>query len=411
MNGCPITQVSANLTQPSPNGFAGPAESFNFLGGVQASFPWMPPEDPSMRGQRIQTIKSDGVVLGGYTHSIIRPFDTVHVPKDFKDGRRCDWPTYAASKYQKWCNEEDAINYYGMRPLVTPDTYNGWLTKLFETLVNPGHEVSNLLNAELKPKVFCDPSIDNYGSEQTVVMKWIMKKVAEAVAVIPQMKKNGPWKYEQFHHTDVQFYAFSAKVGGQESSVYRILFNLYNPLRSTATLVECVVLNPQNTGKYVIAKMDFVNSGCSKGTDEGVDSYAGFNLGSPKAAQVINLNTSGLPSSSTQDWNYGNVLQKQKFNEFGFFEPGLNKDVHAGVPDTLKAKLRAMSNTMLMEAETPRYSGLDMSDLQSAPTKGRSSKEVPINGMPHMVKNNPELIYNMDTNTGRATNVRENIYI
>jgi hypothetical protein len=370
-----------------PAGFAGPAESFNYLAGIQGAFPWMgPQENPEgSRGNQIQTIKSDGVVLGGYTHSILRPFDTVHVPRNFSDGSRhkdtaCNWPTYAASKYQKWCNEEDAINYYGMRPLVTPDTYNGWLTTMFNHLVNPGHEVSKLLNVELTPRVFCNTTEDNYGSEETVVMKWLMQQIAMAVSVLPQMKKNGPWKYEQFHHTDVQFYAFSA---GSANSVYKILFNLYNPLRSTATLVECVVINPQNSGNFVIAKMDFVNSGEWKGTNDNLpNGMMGFNLGTPKTSQAINLNTSGLPDGSNQDWNYGNVLQKQQFNELGFYEPGQNIQVKAGVPDSLKEKLKACSSTMLMTAETTKYSGLDS-----------NNKAVPINGMPHMVKSNPLLIY------------------
>jgi hypothetical protein len=381
MNGHP---VSFKLQEPA--GFAGPAESFNYLAGIQGAFPWMGPQETSSKGNRIQTIKSDGVVLGGYAHSIIRPFDSVHVPRDFANGERCNWPTYAASKYQKWCNEEDAINYYGMRPLVTPDTYNGWLTTMFNHLVNPGHEVSKLLNADLTPRVFCNTTADNYGSEETVVMKWLMQQIAIAVSVLPQMKKNGPWKYEQFHHTDVQFYAFSAIASGQESAVYKILFNLYNPLRSTATLIECVVINPQNSGNFIIAKMDFVNSGEWKLSNENSPSaMMGFNFGTPKTAQSINLNTSGLPDGSNQDWNYGNVLQKQQFNELGFYEPGQNVQVKAGVPDSLRERLNACSSTMLMTAETPKYSGLNSNNVPVRP-----------NGMPHMVKSDPLLVYNLN---------------
>ncbi len=354
-----------------------------FENKTQEFFPWSFLQENS-RGKQIQTIKSDGVVLGGYAHSIIRPFDSVNVPRKLNDSESCNWPTYAASKYQKWCNEDDAINYYGMRPLVTPDTYNGWLKILFDHLVRPGHEVSNLLHADLIPRVFCESTVDNYGSEETVVMKWLMQQIALAVSKIPQMKRNGPWKYEQFHHTDVQFYAFSAMAGQVESSVYKILFNLYNPLRSTSTLIECVIINPQNTSKFVIAKMDFVNSGEWKGSEENSFSgLTGFNLGSPKTAQAIHLDTPGLPPVSAQDWNYGNVLQKQQFNEFGFYEPGLNVEVTAGVPESLKEKLSACSNTMLMTSETTKYSGLGVNG------------PVPINGMPHMVKSDPSLIYTL----------------
>ena len=387
--------VSFKLQEPA--GFAGPAQSFNYLAGIQGAFPWVGPHETGSRGNRIQTIKSDGVVLGGYTHSIIRPLNSVHVPRSFSSEAQsasslratteaqsasCNWPTYAASKYQKWCNEEDATNYYGMRPLVTPDTYNGWLTAMFNHLVNPGHEVSKLLNVDLVPRVFCNSTEDNYGSEETVVMKWLMQQIAMAVSVLPQMKKNGPWKYEQFHHTDVQFYAFTAK----ESAVYKIIFNLYNPLRSTATLIECVIINPPG-GNFIIAKMDFVNSGEWKGTNENLpNGMMGFNLGTPKTAQAINLNTSGLPDGSNQDWNYGNVLQKQQFNELGFYEPGQNIQVKAGVPDSLRERLNACSSTMLMNAETTKYSGLDSNNVPVRP-----------NGMPHMVKSNPLLVYSLGT--------------
>ena len=37
-------------------------------------------------------------------------------------------------------------------------------------------------------------------------MNFIMKKVAEAVAVLPQLNKNGSWKSEQFHWTDATMY-------------------------------------------------------------------------------------------------------------------------------------------------------------------------------------------------------------
>ena len=56
-------------------------------------------------------------------------------------------------------------------------------------------------------------------------MKWLMTKIAEAVNVIPQLQNNGPWRKEEFHKTDVQFYSFDAE--GTGSSVYKIIFNLY----------------------------------------------------------------------------------------------------------------------------------------------------------------------------------------
>ena len=377
--GCPITLHN----QPIP-GIAGPANEFNYNGGIQAAFPFQGPKSNISQdtGEPIRIFKQDGSVVGSYQNSIIRPLDDVHLSKKTTSGEDCSWPCYSGDKYQKWCNDDNAVNYYAMRPLVTPDTYNGWLTNMFNYLIKPGHEATKLLTAELVPKIFCTPTVDNYGSEETVVMKWLMTNIAMAVNNIPQLQNNGPWRKEEFHHTDVQFYSFGTTVGGNESSVYKIIFNLYNPLRSTSTLVECVILNNGNEGKYTIASMNFVNSGEWKDSNENLSQgMQGYNLSRPGQDLQINLNSAKLPTETHNEWNYGNTLVLQKFNEFGFYEPLNNIKVDGGVPDSLAKQLKHCENSMLMNCETPKYSGYKM------------DKRVPINGLGHMVNDNPSLIY------------------
>ena len=376
--GCPIV-----LENEQPIGFPGPSSEFNYGGGIQGSFPF---EGPTYtlegnKGQPIETLKSDGSVIGSYNHSIIRPFDTIHLKRTTPQGEKCSWPCYSGEKYQSWCNKDNAVNYFAMRPLVTPDTYNGWLTNMFNYLSQPGHEVSKLLNVDLVPKVFCQPTLDNYGDEESVVMKWLMEQIAQAVSNIPQMQNNGPWRREEFHHTDVQFYSFGAN--GLDSSVYKIIFNLYNALRSTSTLVECVVLNPGNKGNYVVAKMGFVNNGEWKLADEKPnDGLVGYNLPPVGQDYQINLNSANLPIQTEMGWNYGNTLNNQEFNLHGFYEPGYNVPVLGGVPDSLKSQLKQCENSMTMLCETPRYDGINS-----------EGKMVNNNGQPHMVQNNPSIVY------------------
>ena len=63
-------------------------------------------------------------------------------------------------------------------------------------------------------------------------MNWLMEKVAEAVSVIPEMHKNGPWKVERFFWTDAKMFNYIDSSG---NTFYRILFNLFNPLRSDSS--------------------------------------------------------------------------------------------------------------------------------------------------------------------------------
>jgi hypothetical protein len=385
--GCPYN-LEIREGSPKNQSFAGPVNEFDYGGGLQGSFPFSGPKYniSGDRGEPIKIIRNDGTLIGSYSHSIIRPFDDVHVSTTaYENGKEveCSWPGYSGTKHQVWCNKDNAVNYFAMRPLVTPDTYNGWLTNLFNYLSKPGNEVSKLLSAPLKPKIFCQPTTNNYGDEETVVMKWLMTKIAEAVNVIPQLQNNGPWRKEEFHKTDVQFYSFDAE--GTGSSVYKIIFNLYNPLRSTATLIEAVIINPQNTGNFVIAKVNFVNSGEWKNTNENlVEGLQGFNLPRPGEDLQINLNSSRMPEETNVPWNYGNTLMKQQFNEFGYFEPQYNIKIEGGVPESLKPLLAKFSNDMLSKAEIPRYDGINPKNCQT----------VKNNGQPHMVMNNPYPVYN-----------------
>lgn len=275
-------------------------------------------------GSKIQTVKSDHITVGGYSHSILRPPDTVHVPRDirYSNGvvKQCDWPLFSPKGHQQWCNEDVAIGYYAMRPIVSPDTYQEWLVTLFRALETPNPEIDTLLSGELSPNMFC-------GSQEDV-MRWLMGRIDQIVHQLPQFQKNGSWKYEQFYNTDVQFYSFATQESDRPIAIYKIVFNLYNTLRSISTLVTCTIVN--NGENLYVHQMGFV-SDTNKHTP-----YEGFNIGTPKYGVGVD---SGLRDIGF-GWDYGNTLESQKFNEVGFFDPLRNVTIEGGIPDSLRSKIR-----------------------------------------------------------------------
>ncbi len=292
----------------------------------------------------IKLYKEDGTILGGYVPFIIRPLDNVQVPRDLKrdnDIYKCSWPLNAGSKFQQWCSEENAIDYYAMRPNITPDTYNNWLQILFNRIAPKKMRFKN-------PKwssIFCDNSREQ-------LMNFIMIKVAEEVSKIPEMHKNGSWKYEQFHWTDADIYQF---IDENNNVYYNILFNLYNPLRSISTQVECTLLI---TDIITIVYMGFVNNTRDKSDIFPIDTF------STKTNKIIVKNDLNelKNDNSVVDWNYANTLLKQEFNQYGFYNNDNNiKLKQFGISDTMKNKINQISNksnSYLLPAGKVNYTGV-----------------------------------------------------
>lgn len=295
------------------------------------------------------TVKSDYITVGGYSHSILRPFDSVHVPKDirYSNGKteKCDWPLFAGGKYQEWCNEEVAIKYHAMRPIVSPDTYESWLVAMFGKLRSPKVPV---VSDNLAPNMFCGSQGD--------VMRWLMGRVGAVVHELPQMQRNGSWKFEQFYETDTQFYSFLDQDNGY--AVYKIIFNLYNTLRSISTLVNCVIVNDGK--ELLVQSIGFVN-------DPKGQVYDGYEFGSPK------YGVGTMPGLHNDEfgWNYGNTLETQKFNEVGFFDPLRNVSIEGGIPDSLRAPMAKCNTSMLMLPETINLTGIDPNTRQPIKNTGQ----------------------------------------
>lgn len=298
-------------------------------------------------------LNSDGSIINGYQPSIIRPLDRTDYVKD-----NCSWPTYSKSKHQQWCSEQNAIDYYAMRPLITPKTYNSLLNKMFKIIVgdnNKSYEKFIKQASGFAPEMFCS---SHTGIN---IMKWLMERVAIAVDKMPEFQKNSSWKNEEFHYTDLQIYEFK---NNRNEIVYKLLFNLYNPLRSTATMIETVILSPNNQG-YIVIKMDFLNKGeWDSDMRDLPDGMQGYNIYNTKGTLVSDEMTDPM------DWNYANTLNEQKFNKYGFWEKGQNIKIEGGVPESLKKAISIHENDMLFGSYDLQFTGIDEKSGKQIPNTG-----------------------------------------
>ena len=366
---------------------------------VQASFPYFEQSKIS-NNEKIQLIKKDGVITGGYVPQILRPSDNVSLTNN-NNNKNCNEPCYTDYKHQKWCNEKNAMMYYGMRPIITPEQYNDNLKKLFNSIIDEPKSSGNIQDDKYTA-VFCTETKES-------IMSWLMQKIAKAVENMPSMKRNGPWEIERFYHTDVKMYQYIDDITNQ--LYFKLIFNLYNPLRSISTLVQATIHTINEIP--ILKDIDFVNSGMmnsyipsdgvygpingqnispgSKGPKYGniIDNFQplGFDE-SPEGIKEWENNYKSNPNDF--DWNYKNTLQIQKFNKNGFYSnnPQDNIEIEGGIPDSLKEKLKACSQENLMSCMTPRYSGISSNIINNNDD---------INGDVKNVYNNPQLVYSIPT--------------
>jgi hypothetical protein len=396
----------------------GPRQSLNFQ-SVQSQFPYNRNLPEAYNDDQIGLIKSDGVIVGGYMPQILRPFDSVTANPS--KGSDCKWPCYSDKKFQQWCSEENAINYHAMRPLIAPNQWNKNLKKMFNLMLDKKGPSSGIPEynqfEKVDTAVFCTES-------QQALMSWLMQKVAVAVNKMPEMQKNGPWKSERFVEMDVQMYQF---VNPDSSTYFKIIFQLFNPLRSVATLVVATIF--VISGQPSLVAMDFVNEGSMGDYMEpqnGFGPITGHNvtrnfdsggggmdiipfepLGVPNTPEGMQLWESNYKKNPNEfDWNYQNTLEVQKFNKEGFHSnvPGDNIKIEGGVPDSLKKVLRDRSNTCkednLMSCMTPGYTGITGVSAKSLNEKtmplDKAFEKAQFARMDGSVKNvyaNPSVVY------------------
>jgi len=413
-------QVNKSLYEP------GNYNSLNFS-STQSSFPYTNNLPERYNDDNIGLIKSDGVIVGGYLPQILRPFDSI-TANPSKDSN-CTWPCYSDKKFQGWCSEENAINYHAMRPLIAPNQYINLLRKMFKGMIdkkgpfNKKQPQDNVYTA-----VFCTES-------KTSLMSWLMQKVAVQVSKMPEMQKNGPWKSEQFYDTDVQLYQYVLPDG---TTYFKIIFNLFNPLRSVATMVYATVyivngnpslvdidlVNNESMDDYMAPKNGFgpinahnINT-AFESVGGGMDVIQPEPIGFPNSPKGVRMADDSWKKDPNEfDWLYQNTLEVQKFNKEGFYSnvPGDNIKIEGGVPESLKKVLRNPSNTcneaQLMSCITPTYTGVlgvsakainssinekEIGNLGIQRTNNMVNYKVaPLNGEVHNTFDTPRLIYDV----------------
>lgn len=373
VSGSYVQQVE--LTNKSASGsennqlFPGPPESFNV--GPLANFPFLEQSKTSDNDTKISLIKKDGVVLGGYRPQITRPFDSVSATSTDPN---CTWPCYSNKKFQTWCNENNAMMYHGMRPIIEPNEYNALLKKMFSKIRDSIPSSVNVNIATSTDDNLYSPSFCS--NTQGSLMKFIMQKIALAVQNMPEMQKNGPWVSERFYDTDVQLFEFKSKLVSE--IMYRIVFNLYNPLRSVSTLVVATVFVYKD--KMYLYDIDFVSNGTMGDYQAPMNGFGpinGKNLlrNTQKSQSIVEptlLGYENSPQGQMQadynylkdpnefDWLYMNTLESQKFNKYGYYSnvPGENIIIKGGVPESLKKGLAMCKEENLMSCNTPGFTGV-----------------------------------------------------
>lgn len=307
----------------------------------------LPPYNPNITGYK------------GHTRIISRPPNSLAMPKDLHRGEFC---TAEKNKYQKWCSEDNAVGYYAMQPIIQPNDYNAALSKLFKTMPT-GKAMDSFehmawrhgLPDKFKSNMFCsrDP-------EQ--IVKVVVDRINKNIHLVPELNKSGPFGSLYFYYTQpILVYYFT----GNQYNYYNVIFTLYNPLRSIGTKIQTILM--ETSTSLDIVYMEFVNN--QLWSDNDIETKGIYNNMDSRSIDVSgSLTGENLGNKySSLDWHFGNTVEKQSFNEHGFYEQGKNVQIVAGIPDSLRAKIRNVENTYTEYIEpstTVGYQGYGISTNQ-----------------------------------------------
>ncbi len=410
-------KVNPHLYEP------GQRQSLNIM-SVKTQFPYNKFIPERYNDDDIGLIKSDGIIVGGYSPQIIRPFDSVTANPS--KGSSCKWPCYSDKKFQQWCSEENAINYHAMRPLISPNKYNENIVKLMKAIIDKkgpfGSGPQDDKYSKIDTAVFCTES-------QKSMMAWLMQKVALQVSKMPEMQKNGPWKSEMFYGTDEQMYQY---VNPDGTTYFKIIFNLYNPLRSVSTMVYATIY--MINGNPSLVDMDLINNESMNDYMAPQNGYGAIVGHVTSPTSIIEPEPIGFKNSpegqqmwedyykkdpNNFDWTYMNTLEVQKFNKEGFYSnvPTDNINIEGGVPEGLKKALKESNckEANLMSCVTPGFTGITGVSAKSL-NENKGSIDDQFAKLDGSVKNmyeNPMLTYGIDNplSTRSVETISGTIYI
>lgn len=242
------------------------------------------------------------------------------------------------------CKPEIEAKYYAMRPLLTPETYNKMLQKVF-------NKISQKFSPDVKEwhsNEFCNTEC--YGD----LMKYIMEKINIASKeVFSQYSKNDTWGGEQFAFLNEQVFTFTTTkppISEQEQAYqaryglnkgpkkFIVAFTLHNTLRSTST--DCIAIIYEIDGVKTLSNIEF----------------------STKKSTNWLANKEPISFQQSPSWIYGNNLENETFNTKGFHDPDPSKNITipGGVPQEFKEILQKCDQAYLLKPsgnQGPRFKG------------------------------------------------------
>ena len=176
-------------------------------------------------------------------------------PNYLKDENTCLFPFTNNKKYNT-CNKEVAVYQYADRMIMTADEYLIMIKKLLNDLSKKNINVANITNDKLK-EIY-------YNGDRAYITDFLNREINKLIQSNDYLQHNGSWKYEYFNTSDpniwyykIDNYDKKIKNAPNTFNLFKIIYTLYNPLRSAST--SCLVFITEISNKLDIQYTTFVN--------------------------------------------------------------------------------------------------------------------------------------------------------
>tara|TARA_B110000858_G_C17701987_1_gene426398 strand:- start:57 stop:935 length:879 start_codon:yes stop_codon:yes gene_type:complete len=162
-------------------------------------------------------------------------------PNYVKNENDCIKPYTNNTKYE-WNNEKIATNQYANRQLLNPNQYLDMIRKLLKDLS------VNKINIHDYDLVETE-----YKNNTDYITNCLNKKINEIIVSKKYLQNNGNWIYENIYSREPIIYMFKDK--NSTLIVYKVIFVLANPLRSSYTSCFCFITEINNNLEIQYAEL------------------------------------------------------------------------------------------------------------------------------------------------------------
>jgi hypothetical protein len=165
----------------------------------------------------------------GYTPIIYRP-----LPCN-KSQNNCKFP-FTNNKLDTTSNKNVYTYQYSNRFLLNPDNYLVLIKKLLNDLSTKKINVSKIPDSNLLEI--------NYEGDPEYITNFLNDKINELVKTKNYLHNNGSWKYEYFTTSEPTIFYY--KIKDSNTKIFKIIYTLGNPLRSSYTSCIAFISNINN---------------------------------------------------------------------------------------------------------------------------------------------------------------------